>query len=159
MSSTNKTNFLGLNSWIGSDVPKRADFNQDNALIDEAVGNHIQDNECHVSESDRSKWDNNMYMFTYFGDGTSSRSVDTGCPFSARFALVFAANKPVADTDFDSSRNNNYFAVAASSGHTIGVTLSNGTKLTVLQSTSAEVGNEYCNMNAKSVIYTVIMFR
>lgn len=159
MSSTNKTNFLGLNSWIGSDVPKRGDFNQDNALVDEAIGNHVQDEERHVSESDRSKWDNNMYLFTYFGDGASSRSVDTGCPFSARAAIVFAASKPVADTDFENGSNRNYFAVAASSGHTIGLTLSNGTKLTVLQSTTAEVGNEYCNLNAKNVIYTVIMFR
>ncbi len=159
MSSTNKTNYLGLNSWIGSDVPKRADFNQDNALIDEAVGTHLNDDERHVTEDDRSKWDNNMYMFTYYGDGTENRTVDTGCPFKARAAVVFASNYPVANTKFDSKMNYNYFAVAASVGHTIGVTLSGGTKLSVVQSTSAEVDEEYCNMNAKSVVYTVIMFR
>lgn len=159
MSSTNKTEFLGLNSWIGSDVPKCSDFNQDNALIDAAVGTHLEDNERHVTEDDRSKWDNSMYIFTYFGDGASSRAVETGCPFKARVAIVFAANNPVANTNFSSQMNYNYFAVAASTGHTIGATLSGGTKLTVLQSTSAEVGSEYCNLNAKSVVYTVIMFR
>ena len=33
MPSTNKTS-AGLNQWIGSDKPKMADFNADNAIID-----------------------------------------------------------------------------------------------------------------------------
>jgi len=39
MPSTNKTEFLGLNHWSGSDKPKREDFVGDNLIIDSALGN------------------------------------------------------------------------------------------------------------------------
>ena len=38
MSSTAKTPNIGLNQWEASDAPLRVDFNQDNLLIDAAVG-------------------------------------------------------------------------------------------------------------------------
>lgn len=36
MSSTNKTS-LGLNQWVGTDKPKREDFNEDNRITDEGI--------------------------------------------------------------------------------------------------------------------------
>lgn len=38
MGSTNKTTNLALNQWVGTDHPKRDDWNSDNALIDSWVG-------------------------------------------------------------------------------------------------------------------------
>lgn len=43
MASTNKTETLGLNQWIGSDKPKMEDFNSDNRLIDTALAGHRAD--------------------------------------------------------------------------------------------------------------------
>ena len=49
MSSTNKTEELGLNQWVGTDVPKMEDFNNDNALIDKAISDHIWSASAHVT--------------------------------------------------------------------------------------------------------------
>ncbi len=43
MASTNMTEHLKLNQWIGSDKPKMADFNADNRKVDQAVGSHTAD--------------------------------------------------------------------------------------------------------------------
>ena len=37
MPTSNKTEHLGLNQWLGTDKPKRADFVEDNAAIDHAM--------------------------------------------------------------------------------------------------------------------------
>lgn len=37
MASSNKTTYLGLNRWLGTDKPKREDFNADNQKIDTKV--------------------------------------------------------------------------------------------------------------------------
>lgn len=37
MSSSNKTSYIHLNQWSGSDKPKREDFNSDNFLLDEKI--------------------------------------------------------------------------------------------------------------------------
>lgn len=159
MSSTNKTAHLGLNSWLGSDVPKRTDFNADNALIDQALGEHLTDSQSHLTDQDRDRWNNYLYVATYYGNGTSSRTVDTKCPFEARFAIIFANNYPVARTRFDTEMNYNYFALATPATKTIGAALSDGKKLTVKQSTGSEVYDEYCNLNENGVVYTAMMFR
>ena len=53
MASTNKTETLGLNQWIGSDKPKMEDFNSDNRLIDTALAGHRADQTVHVSAQER----------------------------------------------------------------------------------------------------------
>lgn len=159
MSSTNKTEKLGLNSWIGSDVPKRADFNADNARIDEVVGEHIEDDQCHASAEDRNRWDNYLYLATYYGNGAQDRTVETRCPFEAKVAIIFANNYPVARTRFDTEMNCNYFGIATTFTRSIGVLLQQGYKLMIKQSTGAEVYDEYCNLNENGVVYTAIMLR
>ena len=42
MSSSNKTSYLGLNQFVGSDKPKMEDFNADNRLLDEKMQQHVQ---------------------------------------------------------------------------------------------------------------------
>ena len=49
MSSSNKTNYLGLNQFVGSDKPKMEDFNADNRLLDEKIQQHIQ-SQLHLTE-------------------------------------------------------------------------------------------------------------
>ena len=37
MGSAQKTDFLSLNKWISTDIPKREDFNYDNATIENVI--------------------------------------------------------------------------------------------------------------------------
>ena len=54
MSSSNKTNYLGLNQFVGSDKPKMEDFNADNRLLDEKIQQHIQ-SQLHLTEQQRER--------------------------------------------------------------------------------------------------------
>lgn len=73
MPSSNKTGHLRLNSWTGSDKPKKDDFNSDNTLVDAAcreldervcavepvrgaVAEHTANTAIHLSESERGAW-------------------------------------------------------------------------------------------------------
>lgn len=65
MSSTNKTPNLGLNSWVGPDKPKMADFNFDNNIVDEsfaslmgAINSHSS-SPVHITVTDRENIDKN----------------------------------------------------------------------------------------------------
>ena len=48
MGSAQKTDFLSLNKWISTDIPKREDFNYDNATIDNAIKEHTNDMSKHI---------------------------------------------------------------------------------------------------------------
>ncbi|MCD7873126.1 MAG: hypothetical protein LUG21_07520 [Clostridiales bacterium] len=158
MSSSDKTEFLGLNSWLGSDKPQRADFNFDNYIIDNAMNNHSKDMNVHISNQERGKWNSPYFFGVYYGDGTTKRTVDLNCPFIPSFGIVFAGNCPVALTDFTAKANYNYFALISKRSSTIGVTLSGG-NLIVEQSTTAKTGSEFCYMNVAGVTYSYLLFR
>lgn len=83
MPSSNKTSHLQLNQWIGSDKPRKDDFNADNFALDTAVGglherivqleesggdqpseevlalfgSHTQDADRHTTAAQKGKWD------------------------------------------------------------------------------------------------------
>lgn len=160
MSSTNKTKNLGLNSWIGSDKPKRIDFNTDNEIIDKVVSEHTDDNVVHINDSERDKWNNYMFTGMYYGDGTTKRVITTACPFEAKVGFVFANNRTINIARFSESKHNNYFGIFGFYANTLGVKLNDdGTSLTVNQSASAVTANEYINLNESGVAYHYVMFR
>lgn len=160
MSSTNKTKNLKLNSWIGSDKPKRIDFNADNEIIDKVVSEHTGNTEAHISNSERDKWNNYMFTGMYYGDGTAKRVIQTNCPFEARIGFVFANSRTITITRFSDSKNNNYFGVFGFLANSLGLRLNDDCKsITVNQSASALTSNEYANFNESSVAYHYVMFR
>lgn len=160
MSSTNKTQRLGLNSWIGSDKPQRIDFNTDNEKIDAAITQHTEDNVVHITENEREKWNTYMYMGMYYGDGTTKRVIQTDCPFEARIGFVFANSRPGAIVRFSETKKNNYFGVFGYLSNTLGLKLNDdGKSLTVNQSATAMTANEYANFNESAVAYNFVMFR
>ena len=158
MSSTNKTTNLKLNSWIGSDLPQREDFNRDNSIIDSAVTAHTSDAALHTSTAEKSKWNTPYYLGTYFGNGSSSRNLDLSCDFQPSWGLLFAANAMPGVSDFSNKAHYNYFALVSKSGSVNGVTL-NGKRLTLVQSATAVNGNEYRSFNETGTTYVYIMFR
>lgn len=100
MGSAQKTDFLSLNKWISTDIPKREDFNYDNLAIDNAFKEHLADMSKHISEEERSEWNSPHYIGFYYGIGSSAeRTIETGCSFVPGFAIVFAGNSPPVVTN------------------------------------------------------------
>lgn len=157
MSSTNKTVNLELNSWRGSDVPEMDDFNRDNIIIDNAFGLHTGNNDIHVTAADKAKWNNAYSLFTYTGNGNTSRTVTVTGVNNPRWGIVFAVNKTPDVTDFSNTADYNYFGLVSDSGSTQGLNLS-GNTLTVSQSPSPVLGKEYRSFNEVSTVYVCIMF-
>ena len=96
MPSSNKTPNLGLNNWSGTDKPKRADFVQDNQLIDAAVHNHVADQDLHCSPEDRARLNQLVVTGFYVGNGASERTLTLS--FAPSFALVFPHNTAPVST-------------------------------------------------------------
>jgi len=158
MGSSNKSEFLGLNIWAGTDIPKRTDFNYDNALIDGALKEHCEDMQQHVTQKEREEWSKPYYMNVYFGNSAATRTIVTGCPFEPTLGIVFANVTAPAVTNFSNSMNNNYFAVVSKRANTLGASLS-GRNLAVKQSSTAAASNEYACFNATGYTYCYILFR
>lgn len=160
MSSTNKTETLGLNQWISSDKPQRLDFNYDNQVIENWFCNHINDKTIHINQLERENWSTFSHIGMYYGNGNIERTIDTECPFEVSFAVVFANNRPLAVTRFADSKNYNYMAFAGKLANSTGVKLqNNGKQLVVSQSATSVLHNEYVNLNEAGVAYCYVMFR
>lgn len=158
MSATNQTSFLGLSSWLGTDKPQRTDFNSDNEKIDNFASEHTADIKCHLSDEDREKFDQPYFMGVYYGNGKSSQTVSTNCPFIPSFGFIYCLNKPAQETDFSSNVSYNYFAVLAPRGSMPGVSLSDS-DLVVSNSTTAVSEKEYANLNVNGRTYLYVLFR
>lgn len=158
MSATDKTPYLGLCSWLGSDRPQREDFNADNAKIDDFASEHAQDTQLHLSSQDRNRLENPCCFGVYFGDNASERTVETGCPFTPSFGIVFAVSTPPGITRFDTKSSYNYFAFVSQRGGTTGASLSGG-NIKVINSASAETYSEYASLNASGKTYCYVLFR
>lgn len=158
MSSSNKSEFLGLNIWSGSDIPKMTDFNYDNSTVDTAMKNHCNDTDIHISDEERAKWNSPYYMNVYFGDSSASRTIETNCPFEPSFGIIFANVTAPSTSNYSSKIHTHFSAFVSKRACTLGATLS-GTKLTVKQSTAALIGSEYSGLNGTGYTYCYILFR
>ena len=157
MPSSNKTRYLNLNFWAETDRPMRNDFNLDNGIVDQVVGTHIENDEIHLSSTEKSFIKKPYSTMIYLGDGENSRSFTLTEPVS--FAVVYAQGKPFSVFSSADSVVKNYSAVAhkeigASAGFLL---MSDGTGFTVKQ-TEATQGYSV-NLNENGVQYKVIMFR
>lgn len=158
MSSTNKTQNLGLNSWIGADVPKREDFNNDNTIIDSVITAHKTDAVLHITADERAAWNNGYALYTYYGDGTATRAIQLDIPFQPKWGILFAANMPLSVVDVENKVNYNYFTIFSTVGASIGAKIENKT-LTVMQSTAPVMNTEFRNFNEAGTVYIAVVFR
>ena len=160
MSSTNKTANLKLNSWIGSDKPKRTDFNNDNDIIDRVITEHTSDSVIHITDEERQYWNTFVQMGMYFGNGSVSRVIELDCEFDVSFAIVFAKNRPLSISRFSDSKKYNYAAFVGRYAASSGAEFSDDFKsIIVEQSASPSISNEYMNLNETGVAYCYILFR
>ncbi|MCH5314990.1 MAG: hypothetical protein J1E81_03670 [Eubacterium sp.] len=160
MSSYNKTKNLKLNQWRESDVPKMADFNYDNEIIDSELSSHTANSEIHIKSEERDRW--NEYVFTgvYFGDGKLSRIVETNCPFEAVFGFVYTDEMPPSIHYNDDGSTHHYVSFVSQFGNSIGASINKNNKdITVKNSFGAEIKNEHANLNQNGLMYRYVLFR
>lgn len=158
MSSTNKTPNLRLNSWLGSDIPSRTDFVNDNAIIDNALGSHMQNSIAHITADERSTWNSPYYIGSYMGNGSVNRSISLNIGFTPTWGFVFSVGNVPSVHDYNNKASYNYFALVSDRGATQGASLS-GSTLNVVQSSVAVEQTEYRNLNENGVTYIYILFR
>ena len=157
MPTENKTANLGLNSWLGTDQPQRADFVADNTIIDTVVSSHLNDSNSHLSSSDRTLLKNPFKLGYYSGNGSESRTITFD--FNPSVVFVFLKNKPLAeyDSNYEYTLCNSAVVAANGVGSTLGISLSSKT-LTVSQSTSSSDGR-FINLNKNGSQYFYIAFK
>ena len=156
MPSTNKTPFLGLNKWQASDKPKMSDFNGDNQLIDQALQQHTQDTQLHLTAEEKDMLSRNMSVGFYTGDNQPERAFSLG--FTPRFIIVFADSYPVSFWDGGTKDNNSYCAMATLVCGTVGIDLiADGFKI---YHTSTGVSDfPASRMNLQNVKYSYVAFQ
>ena len=158
MSSTNKTPGIGLNSWVGSDIPKMADFNNDNNIIDDEITSHKTNTNIHATAAEKSAWNQPFVLMTYTGNGSTSRSIKITNDFEPKWGMIFKISYTPSVVDIDNRTEYNYFGIFTKNGSTAGLSLS-GKNLTVQQSSVAVFGSELKDYNENGSAYMVIAFR
>ena len=158
MSSTNKTEYLNLNAWIGADLPKMEDFNSDNEILDDAFQTHDTDTVRHITDGERSKWNAPVFTGSYIGDDTESRTITLACAFEPSMLILYANNAPAFVCDFNNRIKETYFAIGTKRGSTAGLTMQSGT-CTGRNDTTTVLANELRRLNKAGTSYTYIAFR
>ena len=158
MPTNNKTPNLNLNSWIGTDKPKRQDFVNDNNIIDSVVGSHISNTLIHMSAAEKELLNSTFDVGTLAGDGnaTCTHALD----FIPKFVLIFAKGEVPIKYD---TTNNYYvynFAIATQNtyGSTQGATL-NSAELTLQQTQSTPSDGIFINLNKYFKQYVYLAFK
>ena len=154
MASTNKTENLGLNQWVGTDHPPRTDFVEDNALIDEAVGTHCANSTIHLTNTEKTRVSNPVAVKQYTGTGTISLTVNF--EFSPKLVLVQKKNAPPISYSSSGIVINAGF-VTPSYGGTQGLSLMSGV-LTLAYSATMTDGAR-ANFNEENASYVIAAFR
>lgn len=155
MSSTNKTEYLKLNQWLGSDRPQRIDFVDDNKIIDDAIKLHNSNSGIHITSEQRDKINEPYVMLSYGGTGSETYSINLG--FSPKFVIVFTKNSAPMQIDSSGDIIVNQSFVAKSNGTAGGVTI-NGSSVIVTQSSTATNSIKY-NLNKLNGQYCIIAFK
>ena len=156
MPTNNKTS-LGLNSWLGTDKPKRSDFVEDNTCLDSLLTAHFTDTSKHLSTADRTQLEQSYIIDTYTGNGLISQ--DITLPFEAKIVIVFFMCQPTDIYRLSAGYNENNFAIVTNSGATMGIYLDK-TILTVCQTlTIPAAGGILNNFNRSGDSYVYVAFR
>lgn len=156
MPSTNNTQNLELNQWIGTDKPKMADFNDDNLKLDAAMGGHLADAIRHLTGAERTAWNAGAPVIgSYVGDGTHPRALGMG--FVPSFGVVFAVDMNIVQSVGSTGDMLVYSAFLSKWGCSQGAALDAGEIL--LLDDSQVNSNCIACLNQSGVTYVYILFR
>lgn len=158
MPSSNKTTNLNLNSWIGTDKPKREDFVNDNSILDTIIGTHLADTTLHFTAQDRTLLSAPFAVGVLGGTGEASY-VHT-LSFSPKYVFIFLRNNPFVK--YDSTNGYNIYNCAAAcyngNGASLGISLS-GNQLTLQQTQGTPSDGNFINLNKDFGQYVYIAFK
>lgn len=152
MASTNRTEHLGLCSWLETDKPKRTDFVSDNAIIDSVLGLHVANSDIHLDADEKARVGEPIKLSTLYGTGSDT---SLRLNFSPKLVIAFKKNSPMYESSGNIIKIN--AAVATPGGSTGGVTVS-GSLISFTQSASPSDGKLY-NLSEQYAEYTVVSFR
>ncbi len=156
MASTNQTETLGLNQWVSSDIPKMADFNADNLKVEQAVADHVQDDEVHLSQSDRALLEQlTPVTGSYVGDGEETYVLQLG--FQPSWGVIYASGKPICVTVEDGATTQVSVAFCSQYGQSVGCYPYNN-RVELFQE-SEGYGGYRMNMNQQGVTYCYRFYR
>lgn len=158
MPTNNKTPNLNLNSWTGTDKPKRQDFVDDNNTIDSVVGSHIANALIHMSAAEKELLNSTISVGTLAGDGNASCTHTLS--FSPKLVIVFVRGEAPVVYNSTGSYYVYNFAIATQSycGSTQGATL-NGAKLTLQQTQGTPTDGIFINLNKYFEQYVYVAFK
>ena len=134
------------------------DFNNDNRIIDQTVGRHIDNGDIHLSADDRAAFDEPYVLMSYAGNGAVSRDITITEDFEPSWGMIFRINCTPSIVDINNNTDYNYFGIFTKNGSTSGLSLSGGT-LTVSQASIPVFGSELKSYNENGAAYMVLAFR
>lgn len=151
MASTNKTPNLNLNQWIGSDKPKRIDFNGDNSIIDNVCGSHINNNDIHITVEERDFWNTQIYVGFYFGTGHHENIIELG--YKPKAVFIYSTDKPLGIIDGES-----YSGMATGLSANLGIKI-NENGFSVYNGSSHSQNGIIPSFNKPGIDYGYIVFK
>ncbi len=159
MPSTYKTGHLGLNRWLGSDKPKRTDFNDDNERVDAACAQtaaHLANASVHITQEERQSWNNAIITGSYQGNELNGRTVELGFAPRAVFVCVGSSASPLSFTLNGELKLRMGFA--AQEGESKGVKLTQS-GFTVYNMSAVPPDGETLKLNSSGFLYNYIAVR
>ncbi|MBQ5440427.1 MAG: hypothetical protein IIT49_06560 [Clostridia bacterium] len=152
MPSSLKTEHLHLNFWLENDKPVRADFVRDNSIIDNAVGEHRENTQLHLTSADVSRLRDTYQLKVLQGNGEAQRRITLN--FKPTVVFYFAGEKP--PMEYISGENHVYSGMGIGEyGFQGGVMITN-TEFVVKQ---AEINGVFYDLNKQGVQYYMIAIR
>ena len=172
MPSSSKTANLQLNRWLGSDKPKKDDFNSDNEKLDAAyalmqgsvngasqgLGAHSANAQAHITSAERANWNakDQSAIGTYQGDGATTRKITTG--FSVRFGVLYAVGRPPQSVEMDAMNCSVYSGFFGAQGATEGIA-ADATGFTVTNHSVNRPNGMTMRLNEPGVRYVYIAWQ
>ncbi|MBQ8057999.1 MAG: hypothetical protein IJ275_06680 [Ruminococcus sp.] len=155
MASTSYTNHLGLCAWEGADRPKRMDFVNDNAIIDEKLGEHLINSNIHVTAEEKIQFLNPYTVFSYAGDGAKTKTFTLDGSYT--FAIIFQKFYPPVELDTNGNVISHFSIVGRVFGSSSSVTLTSNS--IVVTQDSEPTDGVINNFNEEQGQYVVVLFK
>lgn len=119
-------------------------------------GTHIRDTDIHVSAAQKEFLDTPFITGSYFGTGSSSRSIDLG--FKPSVVIVMVNGMPFISADSSTGTNKVNCAVGFASGASMGLEITDS-GFKARYSTTDVVGGCYPALNTLGTTYRYVAFR
>lgn len=153
MPSSNKTPYLGLNKFVGTDKPKMADFNADNQILDDRFQAHEENKTLHLSpENLQALAKGDFVLGSYVGNGAYERTVSLG--FKPAFGILFGVGMPLMAFDANLMTNTIFGGFFSKLGCSENIALTtDGLQVKQYLEASGDMKTYNCNQSGVTYVY------